>query len=180
MDFGIVVSMNKKEEDIVVYPDGRLVFHTKEYRCALGRGGVVENKNEGDGATPAGCFPIREVFYRADRLGTLRFPFPTHVITQKDAWCEDSYDSRYNTRIEVDTQHPESLWRNDVVYDVVAVLGHNDDPPVPGKGSAIFLHVAREGYTPTAGCIALALPDVLDILKKSTSTTRVCVETKIP
>jgi len=62
------------------------------------------------------------------------------------------------------------------VYDVVVVLGYNDDPPVPGKGSAIFMHIAREGYTGTAGCIALSLPDLLEVLKAATPETRVCVE----
>lgn len=163
-------------KDIVVYSNGKLVFKGKEYQCAIGKGGVKKDKKEGDGATPAGCFSIREVLYRKDRLGELDCKIKTTPIKENDAWCDDENDERYNTLISVPKgTHPESLWREDEVYDIVAVLGYNDDPPVSGKGSAIFMHVARKNYSPTAGCIALSRKDLLAVLGETTSETKVCV-----
>ncbi len=78
-----------------------------------------------------------------------------------DGWCDDPGDRRYNTavRLPCDARH-EALWRDDGVYDVIGILGWNDTPVVRGRGSAIFLHVARPDFAPTEGCIALALPDL--------------------
>ena len=164
------------EDTIKVASDGILQFKGKEYRCALGKSGVTKDKREGDNATPAGCFPIREVFYRKDKIGENHFQFRTTVISKNDAWCDDPASLDYNKHIEVDENAPEKLWRDDDVYDVVVVLGYNDSPPIPGKGSAIFMHVAREGYTGTAGCIALSLPNLLEVLHAASTGTRVCVE----
>ncbi len=165
-------------QDIVVHGDGTLVFDGHKYRCALGKGGVTNDKAEGDMATPIGSFAIRSVYYRKDKLGELHFPFRTHFITKHDAWCDDVNDVRYNTHIVIpkDTTHDEALWREDDVYDIVVVLGYNDDPPTPGKGSAIFMHVAREGYTPTAGCIALAREDLLKVLQEAHPSSQVVVQ----
>ena len=171
------MSKQKQEsENIVVYPDGRLEFGGKEYRCALGKGGVTKDKKEGDGCTPVGCFHIREIFYRKDRLGEKVFPFVTHITTEEDVWGDNPKQPFYNQHTRVDkTKTTELLWRGDAIYDVVVVLGYNDDPVVAGKGSAIFMHVARENYTPTEGCVALSLDDLLSILGQSTRDTKVCV-----
>lgn len=135
--------------------------------CALGRGGVRLDKAEGDGATPVGSWPLRRVWYRADRLaGAPQTGLAMRRIAEADGWCDDSASPDYNRPIIL--PHParhERLWREDSVYDVVVELGYNDDPPVRGRGSAIFLHVARPGYPPTEGCIALALGDVLAFLR---------------
>lgn len=170
-----MVGYTSGTDDIIVRATGTLSFRDKEYRCALGKGGVRNSKAEGDGATPVGCFPLREVYYRADKIEKPDCPFTTHAISKQDAWCDDPADPHYNTHITVGEGVTESLWRDDDLYDVVVVLGYNDNPPVPGKGSAIFMHVAREGYTPTAGCIALARNDVLEILKNTSPGTRVCI-----
>jgi L,D-peptidoglycan transpeptidase YkuD (ErfK/YbiS/YcfS/YnhG family) len=135
--------------------------------CALGRGGVRRDKHEDDGATPVGTWPLRRVWYRADRLATApSTALPTRVIRPTDGWCDDVASPDYNRPVELphDARH-ERLWRNDAVYDVIVELGYNDDPPVPPRGSAIFLHVARPGYTPTEGCVALALEDLLILLR---------------
>ncbi len=169
--------MNCFQKDILVYPSGKLVFNGKEYKCSLGRGGVKKEKVEGDGATPVGCFAIQKIFYREDKLGKLKLAFNTQEIKKNDAWCDDVNDKRYNTHITLaeGEESDERLWREDDLYDVVVVLGYNDNPPVPGKGSAIFMHIAREGYTPTAGCIALSKEDILEILQNTTKETRLCV-----
>lgn len=145
-------------------------------RCALGRSGVFVDKREGDGATPAGCWTLRWVMYRPDRVAAPITALPVTQLQPDDGWCDDPGHSDYNrpTRLP----HPascESLWRDDHLYDVVVVLGHNDDPPVSGLGSAIFLHVAKPGWQATEGCVALALPDLLALLAAVQPGDRVCV-----
>jgi L,D-peptidoglycan transpeptidase YkuD (ErfK/YbiS/YcfS/YnhG family) len=136
--------------------------------CALGRGGILRDKREGDGGTPAGRFPWRQVFYRPDRLQRPATPLPCRPITPADGWCDDPNDpANYNrlVRLPYGGSH-ERLWRPDHLYDVILVPGHNDSPPVPGLGSAIFVHVATPDYAPTAGCVALRLEHLLVLLCK--------------
>lgn len=166
--------------DITVRPDGpsqgRVTWPGGSARCALGRGGVRTDKREGDGATPVGCFPLRRVLWRADRLPPPVTGLPVAPIGPDDGWCDDPADPAYNT--PVNRPYPashESLWRDDGVYDVILVMGHNDDPPVPGLGSAVFVHLARPDWEPTAGCVALALPDLLALLAASSPGSRLTV-----
>lgn len=134
-------------------------------KCALGRGGIVADKREGDGATPIGRFPLRRVLYRADRLSLPPMALPTAAIEPGDGWCDDPASLDYNRQVHLPiTASHEHLWRLDEIYDIVVVLGHNDDPPVAGAGSAIFLHVARPDYAPTQGCVAVARADLLRLI----------------
>lgn len=151
--------------DISVFSDGRLLHGGRALRCALGAGGVTRAKREGDKATPAGRFPLRRVLYRPDRLAPPRTALPVAPIRPEDGWCDAPDDARYNRPVTLPypASH-ERLWREDGLYDIVVVLGYNDDPPRAGKGSAIFLHVARPGYAPTEGCVALARPDFEAVL----------------
>jgi L,D-peptidoglycan transpeptidase YkuD (ErfK/YbiS/YcfS/YnhG family) len=153
--------------DIVVTSDGFLKHGGLHFRCALGKGGVKPeaDKREGDGATPLGRYVLRQVYYRADRLAAPQTRLPVQALTTKDGWCDDPADLAYNRHVLLPyAAGHEKLWREDHVYDVIVVLGHNDDPPVPGMGSAIFLHLARPDYSGTEGCVALALPDLLALL----------------
>ena len=125
------------------------------------------DKREGDGATPVGRFALRRLLYRRDRLPAApATALPAAVIGRDDGWCDDPGDPAYNrpVRLPYPASH-ERLWREDGLYDLVVVLGHNDDPPVPGLGSAVFLHVARPDYGPTEGCVALARDDLLVLLE---------------
>ena len=169
-----LIFMNK----IKVNSKGALFFDGKEYKCVIGKNGVSVDKKEGDGATPIGCFPIRRVFYRADKVEKPVSPFETIVLTRDDGWCDGINDLKYNQLIKLPypASH-ENLWREeDDLYDIIVDLGYNDNPPVPGKGSAIFMHIARSTFTPTAGCIALSLSDLMEILKNCDLDTLVCVE----
>ncbi len=141
------------------------MFAGVTYRAALGRGGVRADKQEGDGATPAALLPLRRVFYRADRVAKPRTPLPVEPLARSDGWCDDASHRAYNTRVTLpfEARH-ETLWRDDLLYDVCVVLGWNDSPVVRGRGSAIFLHLARPDHAPTEGCVALALPDLLAVL----------------
>lgn len=133
----------------------------RDARCALGRNGISLDKHEGDGATPVGRFPLREVLFRADRLAPPVTGLPARAIDVADGWCDDPADPAYNrpVRLPYPASH-ERLWRDDGLYDLVVVIGHNDAPAIPGRGSAIFVHVAAADYAPTAGCVALALADL--------------------
>ena len=151
--------------EITVTASGRLECGGRSYRCALGRGGVVLVKAEGDGATPAGGFPLRRVLYRPDRLERPATGLPSAEVAPDMGWCDDPAHPDYNRQVRRPfAASNEALWRENEVYDLIIVLGHNDDPPVPGRGSAIFMHVARPDYAPTEGCVALALEDLLEVL----------------
>ena len=143
-----------------------LVFQGKNYRCVLGKNGVTKNKQEGDGATPLGSFRLREVLYRPDRLKEPKTNLPISALHPEDGWSDDPEHPDYNTKIAL--PHPgrsESLWRNDGVYDLIVVIGYNDNPPQQAKGSAIFMHIAKKDYSPTEGCVALKRADLLEILE---------------
>jgi L,D-peptidoglycan transpeptidase YkuD (ErfK/YbiS/YcfS/YnhG family) len=146
--------------------DGRFLAPNGETRCALGKGGVIDAaaKREGDGASPIGVWPIRRLLYRPDK-GLPPTALPATPIGADDGWCDDPADPAYNRPVFLPyPASAERLWRDDSVYDLVVVLGHNDDPPVPGMGSAIFMHLARDGYAPTEGCVALSREDLEAVL----------------
>ncbi|MDJ0609862.1 MAG: L,D-transpeptidase family protein [Kiloniellales bacterium] len=152
-------------------------FGETVYRCALGPGGCRRDKREGDGATPIGSWPMRRVLYRPDRMAAPPTALPVAALDPADGWCDDPEDAHYNRPVTLpyEASH-EVLWREDEIYDVIVILGHNDDPPVPGAGSAIFLHVARPDYSPTQGCVALAREDLLAVLGAAGPGTAVVVE----
>ncbi|MEQ8193086.1 MAG: L,D-transpeptidase family protein [Rhodospirillales bacterium] len=145
-------------------------------RCALGRGGISNDKREGDGATPAGTFPLRRVFYRADRMTKPVTALPARQLRPHDGWCDASGDPAYNMLIErpFPGSH-EKLWRPDSLYDVIVEIGYNDDPVRQELGSAIFMHIARENYKATEGCIALAQEDLLRLLRRCDIDTRLVI-----
>ena len=158
--------------NLIVDPEKKryvLACKGKTYRCAIGRGGLVEaeQKQEGDGATPLGVWPLRAVLYRPDRSHAPVGGLSAKPLFACDGWCDDPGDEAYNTLVMLPYKgRHEKMWRDDELYDVVVVLGYNDDPPVRGKGSAIFLHCAKPGYSPTEGCIALGRPDLLEVLSR--------------
>jgi len=154
------------DERGITIPSGQLI------RCALGPSGIVSDKTEGDGATPAGQFPLRRVLYRSDRVGPPATSLPCLPINRDDGWCDDPRSAVYNRPVK----HPfegsaEHLWRTDHLYDICVILGHNDDPPVPGRGSAIFFHLCHDDYRPTEGCIAVCEADMRTILAVSDPQT---------
>ena len=131
-------------------------------RAAIGPGGIAIKGGEGDGITPRGAFPVREIFYRADRIPKPVTSLPVRALEKDDGWCDAPGDPAYNRLVKLPyPASAERMWREDHLYDLVAVLGYNDDPVVPGKGSAIFLHVARPDFSATHGCVALPLDDTL-------------------
>jgi L,D-peptidoglycan transpeptidase YkuD (ErfK/YbiS/YcfS/YnhG family) len=146
------------------------------WRVALGGGGIKADKREGDGATPAGRFHPVRLWYRADRLPRPRTLLPVRRIGPGDAWSEDPADRRYNRPFHKSANEPgDRLRRHDTLYDLIIELDHNARPRVAGRGSAVFIHVARPGYGPTAGCITLNRNDLLALLAKLSRKTRILV-----
>jgi L,D-peptidoglycan transpeptidase YkuD (ErfK/YbiS/YcfS/YnhG family) len=161
---------------ITVSPQGWVDWGDGRVACALGHGGVRTDKREGDGATPVGSFRLRRVLYRPDRVARPTTALDCTPIAAEDGWCDDPADPLYNRPVTLPyPARTERMWRDDGLYDIVVVLAHNDDPPVPGLGSAVFLHVARPGYAPTEGCVALALPDLLRLLEACGPDSRLVV-----
>jgi len=154
-------------------PDrGRLLAGDLALRCSVGSAGARAGKREGDRATPAGTFALREVLYRPDRVAPVATALPCRALRREDGWCDEPSHPAYNRPVTLpfDASH-EELWREDGLYDVIAVIGYNDDPPVPGLGSAIFLHVADPDYGPTLGCVSIARPALIELLGRCGPST---------
>ena len=138
------------------YRNGRLTWPGGAARAAVGRAGVSLGKREGDNATPAGTFPLVSAFYRADRIPSPRSALPLRALSINDAWVDDPADGNYNRLVSLPyPAHVEPMWLDDAVYDLIVVIGYNIGPVVAGAGSAIFLHIVRPDFSPTAGCVAV-------------------------
>ena len=190
-------NLNTSANTSTVLYNCRLAATQQSYPCIIGRNGVNIAKKEGDGTTPVGTFLVRRFFYRPDKLDAYEMKillalqqrgFSVRPLTTGDAWSDDLHSPYYNQWIELATfaankaPSHEQLWRNDDIYDIVAVLGYNDQPIILGKGSAIFLHIAHQlpdkTYQPTTGCIALLKPDFLQILSTLSPETKIIVPIK--
>jgi L,D-peptidoglycan transpeptidase YkuD (ErfK/YbiS/YcfS/YnhG family) len=143
---------------------------------ALGRGGIRANKREGDGGTPRGAFRLRRVWWRADRAVRPRTQLPVRPIRADDGWCEDPRDRRYNQAVRRPADHAgDRLWRADHLYDFIVEIDHNTRPRIAGRGSAVFIHVARPGFAPTAGCVALKIGALRRLIERVGTRTRIAI-----
>ena len=152
------------------FADGWVELPGRVARCALGWGGVLAAgaKREGDGAAPAGVWPLRYVLWRPDRGQAPATRLPRAPIAPQDGWCDAPDDPAYNRPVKLPYgASAEALWRDDRIYDLIVVLGYNDAPVVPGAGSAIFLHLARPDWGPTQGCVAVAAGDLIHLLDRA-------------
>jgi L,D-peptidoglycan transpeptidase YkuD (ErfK/YbiS/YcfS/YnhG family) len=138
------------------YHDGRLFWSRGSAAAAVGRAGVKADKREGDGATPAGTYPLVSILYRPDRVAPPASQLPVKPLAPSDGWVDDPADANYNRPVSLPyAASAEQMWRKDDLYDLLVVIGYNMEPVVPGAGSAIFLHIARPDFAPTAGCLAV-------------------------
>jgi L,D-peptidoglycan transpeptidase YkuD (ErfK/YbiS/YcfS/YnhG family) len=162
--------------DLAVFANGLARLGGMTYSCVLGRSGITADKREGDLATPLGIFPLRQVFYRADHGPAPVTALPCRALIPQDGWCDDSADPAYNCHVRLPyAGRHERLWREDGVYDLVLVVGYNDNPVVPDRGSAIFIHLARPDFSGTEGCVAFARHDLLVILAQLSPDNRVII-----
>ena len=155
---------------------GHLVAGQARFACAIGRGGIIVMKREGDGGTPRADLPLRRLFYRADRLPRPHSRLASRKMTPCDAWCDDIHDRRYNRLIwRAAGEAEERLWRQDHLYDIVVELGWNDRPVRNRRGSAIFWHLARPSFTPTAGCVGTELSTFQKLLPRLSRQCRISI-----
>lgn len=143
---------------------------------ALGRAGLRYRKSEGDGATPRGIWHPLEVFYRADKTRRPHSRLKITPIRPSDGWCDQPGDRNYNRQVKLPypASH-ERLWRDDDMYDLIVVLDHNQRPRIQGRGSAIFMHVAKPGFTPTEGCLAFTRQNLHRLITQLTPATRIII-----
>ncbi|MCC6779031.1 MAG: L,D-transpeptidase family protein [Hyphomicrobiales bacterium] len=155
---------------------GILLVGAAAIPVVLGRDGIRANKREGDGSTPRGRFRPLRLWWRADRLWRPTTALPSRRITPELAWCEDTRDRRYNRSFRrAPGEEGDRLRRNDHLYDLIVEIDHNTRPRVAGRGSAVFIHLARTNRSPTAGCVALDLRELKWLLERLSPRTLVAI-----
>lgn len=156
---------------------GWLIAGGRTVPVALGRGGIKANKREGDGSTPRGIFRPRQLWWRADRHPRPRTFLPIRTIGLEDAWCEDPASRQYNRPIRLERDRSgDRLRRDDHLYDFIVEIDHNSSPRITGRGSAVFLHLARDNFGPTAGCVSMTRSAMLRLLARLGPDTRIVIE----
>lgn len=156
---------------------GWLQLDGRAIPVALGRGGIRTDKREGDGGTPRGVFHPVRLWWRADRHARPRTALPARRITAADAWSEDPTERRYNQPIQIrDGESGDRLKREDHLYDFIIEIDHNTRPTIPGRGSAVFLHLARDNFAATAGCVGMRREAMLRLLARLGPKTRIMID----
>ena len=159
---------------IIIKKSGYLEYKNLKFRCALGKAGIKKKKKEGDNITPEGTFKIIRVYYRSDKIKNIATLIKKKEIKKKIGWCDDPVSSFYNKEIKLPSKFShEKLYRKDNLYDLILVLNYNINPIIKNKGSAIFIHIAKKNYEPTAGCIALKKRDLVVLLKNIKKNTKI-------
>ena len=165
-------------DDLVVGPWGAR-FLGRRFPCAHGRGGIVDDKTEGDLASPEGIFRLLWLYWRVDRSCAPLSHLPVRPLGPRQGWSETPEDPSYNLPVRHPHPYPsDQMSRGDRLYDICVVTDQNTDPIVPGKGSAIFLHIWRKPRHPTAGCISFRRQDLEWILARWTIRTRMIIRSR--
>ena len=159
---------------IIVKKSGYLKYKNLKFRCALGKGGVKKKIIEGDNITPKGIFKIIKIYYRPDKIKKIKTLIKKIKIKKNMGWCDDPNSDFYNKQIKLPTKlSHEKLYRNDNLYDLIAVLNYNTNPIIKNKGSAIFMHIGKDSYKKTKGCIALKKEHLIKIISKIKKNTKI-------
>jgi L,D-peptidoglycan transpeptidase YkuD (ErfK/YbiS/YcfS/YnhG family) len=159
---------------IIVKKSGYLRFKNLKFRCALGKAGIKKKTIEGDNITPKGIFKITKIYYRPDKIKKIKTSIKKVKIRKNMGWCDDPNSRFYNKQIKLPTKFShEKLYRNDNLYDLILVLNYNTNPIIKNKGSAIFLHIAKNSYKKTKGCIALKKKHLIKIISKIKKNTKI-------
>jgi L,D-peptidoglycan transpeptidase YkuD (ErfK/YbiS/YcfS/YnhG family) len=159
---------------IIINKSGYLKYENLKFRCAVGKNGIKKKVKEGDNITPKGKYKIINLLYRADKLKKVKTALKKIKIKKNMVWCDDIRSKFYNklTHLPNNYSH-EKLFRNDNIYDLILVLNYNSNPIIKGKGSAIFIHVAKKKFARTRGCIALQKKDLLTLLRNIKKNTTI-------
>lgn len=161
---------------IIVKKSGYLIFNNLRFPCAFGKNGIKKNKIEGDNITPKGIFKLTKVFYRVDRIKKLKTVLKKYKIKKNMGWCDDSKSKFYNKQIFLPSKfRHEKLYRRENIYDIIVLLNYNTRPTIKNKGSAIFIHIARDKLKATKGCIALKKNDLLLLLLKIKKKAKISI-----
>jgi L,D-peptidoglycan transpeptidase YkuD (ErfK/YbiS/YcfS/YnhG family) len=159
---------------IIVKKTGYLKYKNFKFRCALGKKGINKKIKEGDDVTPAGVFNITKIYYRADKVKNIKTKIKKIKIKKNMGWCDDIKSRFYNKEIRLPTRYShEKLYRKDRIYDIISVLNFNTNPVVKGRGSAIFIHIAKKNFSNTKGCVALKKNDLICLLSKIKKNTKI-------
>jgi L,D-peptidoglycan transpeptidase YkuD (ErfK/YbiS/YcfS/YnhG family) len=159
---------------IIVKKTGYLEYKKLQFRCALGKGGIKKKIKEGDNITPEGIFKITKIYYRADRIKKMHSPIKKIKIKRNMGWCDDPKSNFYNQQVKLPNKFGhEKLYRNDKLYDIILVLDYNTNPIIRNKGSAIFVHIAKNSYKKTKGCIALKKENLIKLISQIKINTKI-------
>ena len=161
---------------IIINKSEYLKYKDIKFKCALGKSGIRKKKIEGDNITPKGTFKIIKIYYRKDKIKKINSAFKLIEIKKNMGWCDDPKSKKYNQLIKLPSKYKhEKLFRNDRIYDLILVLDYNMNPVIKNKGSAIFIHIAKNNYCKTKGCIALKKKDLIEIVSKIKRDTKVII-----
>ena len=159
---------------IIVKKSGYLKYKNLRFRCALGEAGIKKKEKEGDNVTPKGIFNIIKMYYRPDKIKNITTDVKKIKIKKNMGWCDDSRSDSYNQQIKLPNKFGhEKLFRNDNLYDLILVLNYNINPTIKYKGSAIFIHIAKNSYKKTKGCIALKKEHLIKLISKIKTNTKI-------
>lgn len=154
-----------------------LVYKDYKAKCSVGKRGIGNKKKEGDLITPKGIYKIKYILYRKDRIKKIQTKIKKFVIKKNMAWCDDPNSKEYNKLIKLpSTFSYEKLYRKENIYDIILVLDYNMRPILKKKGSAIFIHITKNNYKKTEGCVALKKADLIKVLKRVKKNTYVKIE----
>ena len=160
----------------LVVKNGFITNENLKFTCSIGYNGLSNKKCEGDGCTPIGHFKITKILYRPDKINDCKFLLDSEVIKKFDGWCDDINSDLYNQKIKFPFNlSAEQLYRNDDLYDIICIIDYNLNPIIRGKGSAIFLHVANDDYSPTQGCIAIKKEELLLIAAELDKSSKIII-----
>ena len=154
-----------------------LLYKGYKLKCCIGKSGLTTRKKEGDLATPKGLFKLGLLYYRKDRIKTLKCKLNKKVIKKNMGWCDDVRSKRYNKEISFPFKYgAEKLYRIDKIYDILINIKYNQSPVIKNKGSAIFLHLSNQKYKPTTGCVAIKKKDFFKILPLINQNTKILIK----
>ena len=154
-----------------------LFYKDYKLKCSIGKSGFTHSKKEGDLTTPKGLFGLGLVYYRKDRIKSVKCKIKKRIIRKNMGWCDDAKSKKYNQEISFPFNYKaEKLYRSDKIYDIFINIKYNQSPIIKGKGSAIFLHLSNKKYKPTKGCIAILKKDFLKILPLINNSTKILIK----
>ena len=151
-----------------------LIYNNYKVKCALGKRGIGTKRKEGDLITPKGSYKIKGILYRRDKVKNLNTKLEKKAISKKMGWCDDPKSKKYNQLVKLPFRFNfEKLYRKDGIYDIIFILNYNTNPIKKNKGSAIFIHIAKNNYSATRGCIAIKRKDIKKLAREINRKTLV-------